>query len=118
MASDRRFAGNEARNENRAAVIAEIQAMFSNFTRETLTARLKEARIAYGAVNSPADLAAHAQLRRAPVATPGGTIDAVAPPIRLTGEEPDLRPVPGPGEQSAAIRAEFAATDDSDQPGN
>ena len=117
MASDRRFAGNEARNENRAAVIAEIQAVFSNLTRETLTARLKEARIAYGAVNSPADLAAHAQLRRAPVATPGGTIDAVAPPVRLAGEEPDLRPVPGLGEQSAAIRAEFAATNEGTDDG-
>ena len=118
MTRDRRFAGNEARNENRAAVVAEIQAVFSGLTRDALTTRLKDARIAYGAVNSPADLAAHAQLRRAPVATPGGTVGAVAPPIRFAGEEATFRPVPGLGEHSAALRAEFAATNDSDQAGN
>ena len=118
LASDRRFAGNQARTENRAAVVAEIQAVFSSLGREALTARLNDARIAYGAVNSPADLAAHAQLRRAPVATPGGTVDAVAPPIRFAGEEVTLRPVPGLGEQSAALRAEFAADDSADEARN
>ena len=109
MVKDPRFASNEARTENHAEVIARIQAVFGGLARDALVARLKDARIAYGAVNSAADLAVHAQLRRAPLATPGGVLSAVAPPIRFAGEEASLRPVPGLGEQSAALRAEFAA---------
>ena len=116
MVGDRRFASNEARTRNRAEVTAEIQAVFSSLSREALTARLEAARIAYGTVNSPAGLAAHPQLRRAPVTTPGGTVDAVAPPIRFAGEAPDLRPVPGLGEHSAALRAEFAAKPPRNEP--
>ena len=114
MVGDRRFASNEARTRNRADVVGEIQAVFSSLARDALTARLDEARIAYGAVNSPAGLAAHAQLRRAPVTTPGGTVDAVAPPIRFAGEATELGPVPRLGEHGAALRAEFAAN----EPGN
>jgi len=116
MARDARFAGNEARTLNHAEVIAEIQTVFSALDRDALVARLDAARIAYGAVNSPAGLAAHPQLRRAPVTTPGGTVDAVAPPIRFAGEAPHLRPVPGLGEQSAALRAEFAANPPRNEP--
>ena len=69
---------------------------------------LNNAQIAFGAVNSPADLSAHPQLRRVTVETPGGPIDLVAPPVEERGVAPDLGPVPALDAQGAALRAEFA----------
>ncbi|RMD64870.1 MAG: CoA transferase, partial [Alphaproteobacteria bacterium] len=73
-----------------------------------LVARLRAARIAYGAVNSIADLARHPQLRRAAVAVPGGTLDIVAPPARWAGEVCSLGAVPALDEHGPALRKEFA----------
>ncbi len=103
------FADNAARVRNRPALDKEIAALFGRHDREALTAILRGARIAYGAVNSVADLARHPQLRRAPLETPEGTIEMVAPPLSFAGEERRFAPVPALDEHGAALRAEFAA---------
>src|SRR3546814_13737386 len=72
MLDDPRFADNSARVANRPALDAAIAGVFGNLEREALTQRLFAAAIAYGAVNTPADLSAHPQLRRDTVATPSG----------------------------------------------
>lgn len=107
LASDPRLDSNTARCDNRAALDAIIAGVFGELRREELAARLLDARIAFGAVNSLADLARHPQLRRAAVATPSGVVQLVAPPVRLGGGDRALRPVPALGEHGDAIRAEF-----------
>jgi crotonobetainyl-CoA:carnitine CoA-transferase CaiB-like acyl-CoA transferase len=107
LVDDPRFRSNVARCANRPALDDEIDRVFTALSREALTARLQRARIAFGAVNSVADLAAHPQLRRASVATASGAIDVVAPPVRIAGEMPRLRPVPALGEHGEAIRREY-----------
>lgn len=108
MLDDPRFADNTARVENRPALDAIIDAVFGALDRETLTKRLFAAAIAYGAVNTPADLSAHPQLRRVTVATPTGPVELVAPPVEIRGSERDLGAVPAIDQHGAAIRKEFA----------
>ena len=108
LAADPRFADNPARVATRPALDREIAAVFSTLGRATLVARLQTAAIAFGALNSVADLEHHPQLRRAEVATPGGPVDLVAPPARVTGETPALGSVPALNQHGAAIRDEFA----------
>ena len=108
LAADPRFADNPARVANRPALDREIAAVFGALGREALIDRLRAAAIAYGALNSVADLERHPQLRRAEVATPGGPVALVAPPARVAGQVPALRPVPALDQHGAAIRAEFA----------
>lgn len=111
LATDPRFANASARVANRAATDAVVAEVFARHTRLEMEARLRAAAIAFGAVNSVADLAAHPQLRRAPVTLEDGQeAHLVAPPVRHSFE-PDTRHlgrVPSVGEHSALIRAEFA----------
>ncbi|MEE8188813.1 MAG: CoA transferase [Kiloniellales bacterium] len=109
LAGDARFSGTEARVANRPALDKEIGVVFGKFSREQVIERLRGAQIAYGAVNSVADLERHPQLRRVTAGLPGGgAADLVAPPARLSDGQPVLGPVPALDEQGAAIRAEFA----------
>jgi len=109
MLQDPRFADNTARVENRPALDAIINEVFAVLDRETLTRRLFEAAIAYGAVNTPADLSAHPQLRRVTVETPSGPVDLVAPPVETRGQDTDLGAVPAIDQHGAALREEFRA---------
>ena len=102
------YASNSDRCENRAALNEDINAVFSNLTQSELIQRLQRGRIAYGSVNSVADLSRHPQLRRATVATPTGPVDVVAPPVRSSTGQADLGGIPLPGEQGDAIREEFS----------
>ena len=111
LAADPRFADPSARVANRAALDAEIAAVWERLKRAEVVARLEAAQIAYGRVNSLADLAAHSQLRRAPVDTPAGELELVAPPARLVGEAVELGRVPALNAQGAALRREFARGD-------
>jgi crotonobetainyl-CoA:carnitine CoA-transferase CaiB-like acyl-CoA transferase len=109
LAGDARFRDNPARVANRPALDREIGAAFGDLTREQMIARLRRADIAYGAVNSVADLAAHPQLRRIEVETASGPVELIAPPARHRGEERDYGPVPGLDQHGAALREEFAS---------
>ncbi|MGO9163842.1 MAG: hypothetical protein ACLP7J_24685, partial [Streptosporangiaceae bacterium] len=59
----------------------------------------------------PADLASHPQLagrdRWREVATPGGPVQALLPPVTVPGREAAMGAVPAVGEHSQAIRAEL-----------
>ncbi len=111
------FAGNPARVANREALDREIDGVFGGLDREALIERLSRGNIAYGALNSVADLSRHPVLRRASVRVGTGHVDLVAPPLRAAGDEPALGPVPGLDEHGAAIRAEFAAAKDDAREG-
>jgi len=108
LAADARFASNSARVANRAPLDAAINTVVNALPRTELAARLRKADIAFGNLNSPADLLAHPHLRRVPVETPGGTVELVASPIRVAGERDDWGAVPALDEHGAKLRAEFA----------
>ncbi len=111
LAADPRFADPSARVANRAALDVETAAVWERLKRAEVVARLEAAQIAYGRVNSLADLAAHSQLRRAAVDTPAGELELVAPPARLVGEAVELGRVPALNAQGATLRREFARGD-------
>ena len=102
------YGSNNARVANRPEVDARVARGFAGLSREEAARRLDRARTAYGFVNEVPALAAHPALRRVAVATPGGEASIVAPPALRDGQPPALGPVPGIGQHSAGIRAEFA----------
>jgi crotonobetainyl-CoA:carnitine CoA-transferase CaiB-like acyl-CoA transferase len=102
------FRTNAERLVNREALHREIDAVFSAVERPLLEERLRRAQIAYGAVNTVAEVTRHPALRRIQVDTPAGPIAMPAPPIRFKdGDPPEYRPVPVLGAHSAALRDEF-----------
>jgi itaconate CoA-transferase len=104
------FESNNIRVANRAVVDARVGQAFAALTRDDAAAKLRAANTAYGFVNDLAALSHHAALRRAPVVLPnGGVAEIVAPAVIRVGETLDLGAVPGIGQDSAAIRAEFGA---------
>lgn len=107
LADDRRYADNEARVRNRAALDAAIHAVFGGLGREELVARLRAGAIGYGFVSSVADFCRHPQLRRVAVPVAGAAVGLVAPPLRRSGGTPAPRAVPGLGEHTASLRREF-----------
>ncbi len=104
MAGDPRFDSNQRRVEHKDDLTAEIEKIFIVLPRRDVVARLAAARIAYGSINSVAELSQHPQLRRASVETPSGTVSIVAPP---GSNRDNLGAVPALGEHSQAIRDEF-----------
>ncbi len=104
------YADNEVRVRNRTALDREITPVFAALPQAELVDRLQRGRIAYGFVNSVADLAQHEQLRRATQETPAGPLALVASPIRIGGKDSTFGRVPALGEHTEAIRREFAAT--------
>ncbi len=102
------FHENVARVDNRPALDSRIDGVFSTLDRDEIVRRLLDAKIAHGAVNDVADFAAHPQLQKVEIETPGGTVALIAPPARIDGADPLLGAVPALDANGAAIRAEFA----------
>jgi crotonobetainyl-CoA:carnitine CoA-transferase CaiB-like acyl-CoA transferase len=100
LAEDPRFVTNAARNANRPALIDALQQAFLSKSYEEWEAILLPAGIPAGAINTLDQVVAHPQVRgrRAivehthPIA---GTIDTVAPPVRLSDTPGSIR-MPAP----------------------
>jgi crotonobetainyl-CoA:carnitine CoA-transferase CaiB-like acyl-CoA transferase len=104
------FESNTVRVANRAVVDARVGRSFAELTRDEAAAKLRASNTAYGFVNDLAALSHHPALRRTPVALPGGGMaEIVAPAVIRVGETLALGGVPAVGQDSATIRAEFAA---------
>ena len=108
MAVDERFNSNVQRCANRPALDGEINAIIKNFTGEEFKRRLHAADVAFGSVNTVAELSTHPQLRRMEVGTPKGQVSLPAAPWRWRDDEIVPRPSPALGSHNDAIRAEFA----------
>jgi crotonobetainyl-CoA:carnitine CoA-transferase CaiB-like acyl-CoA transferase len=108
LAHDARFVSNAQRVANRPTLEGIIRAQFSGMSRASLVAALDNANIAFGAVNTVADLAKHPHLQRGTFATPGGPISMPLPPSVPPGFQPGA--VPSIGEHTDTVRREFAAT--------
>jgi crotonobetainyl-CoA:carnitine CoA-transferase CaiB-like acyl-CoA transferase len=111
LASDARFASGPARLENREAMHDEIERVFSRLETAEVIRRLDAADIANARLNDMREFWRHAQLdargRWARVASPGGEIAVLKPPLNLDGLEPRLGPVPTLGEHSREILGEL-----------
>ena len=109
LATEPDYADNLARVKNRDQLKERMEAILTRLPRAEVERRLKAAQVAYGGLNTVADFSKHPQLRKLPVETPSGPVDLIAPPAAIAGDDLKLRPVPKVGEQSDAIRREFAA---------
>ena len=107
MATDPRFASNDARVANRAALDEAVGAVFAAAPREAVIERLGAAKIAFGRLSDLDDLIAHPQNRLISVQTSAGEIELLAPGAVIRGESQRYRPVPALGEHDDALRAEF-----------
>ena len=116
LARDPSFSSNSSRCEHRAAMDAHIHAALAALSTQTLIQRLRAAQIAYGSLNSVAQLARHPQLRRIEVPTPGGPVKLPAPPFRWANAAFEPGPVPGLDEQGVALRREFGGIKQTAEP--
>jgi len=108
LAADARFSDNMRRVANRDALETRIAACFASQPRAVVAERLWRAGIAYGNLNSVADLLQHPQLRMIDIPTASGSVGVPAPPGWREDDSAGGR-VPALGEHSAALRREFAA---------
>lgn len=111
LATDPRFASNTGRVAHNDELTALIEDSFAALSAEQAAGALEAAGIASARLRTPAELTRHPQLRARhrwrTVGTPGGDIEALLPPVEISGTEPVMGPVPALGEHTAAIRAEF-----------
>jgi crotonobetainyl-CoA:carnitine CoA-transferase CaiB-like acyl-CoA transferase len=117
MVGDRRFNSNRNRDIHRAALIAELQAVFLTRTYEEWETLLVGAGIPMGAINNLAEAVAHPQVaaRGALVEVEhpaAGRVKMVGPPIRLSETPGDVRrPSPTLGQHTEEILAEVLGLD-------
>jgi len=111
VADDARFASGPARQQNREAMHAEIERVFSALSADEVVERLDGADIANARLNEMGEFWHHPQLkargRWAKVGSPAGEIDALKPPFNLDGMEPKMNAVPDVGQHSRALLAEL-----------
>ena len=109
LAADPGFATNAARNERRDETNRIVGETFRRHSWESITPLLEKAQIAYARVATVRDLSAHPQIRRTAIEAAGEQISLPAPAATVDGRTASLGRVPGLGEHSAAIRAEFSS---------
>jgi itaconate CoA-transferase len=111
LKGDARFSSGPARRQNREAMHAEIERVFSGLSSDEVVARLDAAGVANARLNDMEQFWHHPQLtaraRWAAVGSPAGDIDALKPPFNLDGMEPRMDPVPEVGQHSRAVLAEL-----------
>lgn len=110
-AVDPRFASNEQRNANRAALRALIVDSFAALTAAQVIERLDGAQIANARLNTMAEVWQHPQLaargRWTEVGSTVGPLPALKPPALPDDADACMDPVPALGEHSRAILAEL-----------
>ena len=109
LAIHKKFANNNLRVENRAALDAEIDAIVGGIDASEYRSRLAKADLAFGAVNTIADLANHIALRRRRIRTAEkDLLEIPATPIRWSDTDPiDGKGIPAIGADTEKIREEF-----------
>ncbi|NMF88571.1 CaiB/BaiF CoA transferase family protein [Aromatoleum petrolei] len=111
LASDERFDSNTKRVAARAELTALIETEFEGLSAEQVVARLDAAGIANGRLNDMNAVWNHEQLRArgrwAQVQTEQGAIEALLPPVNISGVEPVMGDVPALGQHTEAVLAEL-----------
>jgi itaconate CoA-transferase len=112
LAEDPRFDSNVARVRNRVEMDERISAVLAGLSAEQVIGRLERASIANGRLNSVADVAEHPQLRDRwiDVGSPAGPLPALPPPIRMSGFDPLMQPIPSVGQHTDEVLAALGFT--------
>ncbi|NMN93876.1 CaiB/BaiF CoA transferase family protein [Antrihabitans stalactiti] len=112
LTDDPRFARNAERVAHTSEITTIIEAALRPFLADAAVDVLDKAGIACARLRTPAEFAEHPQLqarnRWREVASPGGAIRALLPPVTVAGREPRMGAVPRLGEHNTTLRAEFA----------
>lgn len=120
LASDARFASNQLRIECRDIVEPLIEAHLGKASRDVIESRLEAAGLPYGRVNEVADVLSHPQLewrnKWFETTSPVGPITLLHHPFNIEGMPRRPGPVPGYGEHTDEVLAEygFAAKSERD----
>jgi len=101
LPNDPRLANISERVRNRQLTDKIVADVFGSLNRDELIQRLDGADIAFGEVNTMADLAAHPHLRRIEVGTPKGVVTYSAPAAIFVDEPRTYGPVPAIDEHLA-----------------
>jgi len=111
LADDSRFAGNQNRLRRRDELERLLAAAVAKLATGDLLRRLDQAGLAYGSAKSVGEVLDHPQLAgRWTVITAGERrVDVLPPPVRHSGFDPVLGPVPAHGRDTQAVLAEFGA---------
>jgi itaconate CoA-transferase len=111
LAADPRFAANRDRVAHSDELTAIIESSLQTLTADEASQALEAAGIASARLRTPEEFTRHPQLqarrRWRQVHTPGGDIDALLPPVEITGQTPVMGPVPALGEHTEAVHEEF-----------
>ena len=111
LPKDPRFSTSSARNEHRPEMKALIEKVFAGMTGAAIVEGLEAAGIANARLNTMQEFWDHPQLearnRWREVDSPAGRLDTLLPPLNIAGLEPDISAVPGVGQHTRAILAEF-----------
>ena len=112
LATDPRFASNEARLRNRGDLEPLIEEALACFSVEEAEARLEEAEIAYSRMNDVAEVLRHPQVRSRgrliETGLPGGgTVDLLKAPFNIEGVEEGASAIPAAGEHSREVLLEL-----------
>jgi itaconate CoA-transferase len=94
LPNDPRLANITERVRNRSLTDKIVADSFGSLTRDELVQRLDDADVAFGEVNTMADLTVHPHLRRIEVDTPKGVVTYSAPAAIFVGEPRTYGPVP------------------------
>ena len=108
LPQDPKFDSNVHRVQNRAALDAIMNRVFSQYSIDKIADKLQAAQIAFGRLNDMDVFAQHPQNRFVAVRTSAGDVKLLAPGAILNGALPTLGAVPDLGEHNDAIRAEFS----------
>jgi itaconate CoA-transferase len=118
LSADPRFAANTNRAAHNDALTQIIEDVLDNRDADEVCQALNAAGIANARLRTPEQLIRHPQLqarrRWRRIRTPGGDIDALLPPVHMSGQTPVMGPVPTLGEHTEAIRREFSITASGD----
>ena len=107
MTEDERFCTNTKRVENREALHAEIDGIFSGLSSEEAVERLEAAGVANARMRTMRGFLDHPQLeardRWREFGSPAGPLRGLKPPATLEGVEPAMAPIPAVGEHTESI---------------
>jgi itaconate CoA-transferase len=116
LAADPRFSSGPSRQQNRDAMHAAIEAVFSSLSSDQVLERLENADIANARLNSMEEFWRHPQLeargRWRKVGSPAGELMMLKPPFNLDGVEPRMDAIPAVGEHTRRILAELGYGND------
>ncbi len=114
IARDPRFDRAAQRFAHREELEAVIDEVFAGYTGDACEKLLLEAQVAHARQRDMSEVAAHPQLvdrgRWTSIDTPAGPIEAVLPPVTMSGVEYRMDPIPAVGEHSDTILAGIGRT--------